>query len=353
MHDRNKVIQGLSGLVGWKQPFNPDLPVLDSDNLLTDSGRLFNSNPYVKLDYIKETQDYIDISDDNFNELLKDVEGSAITNVIDTVFDKPDFIDRQVLYQRTNNKVDLESGNAGFVGFKIETAIDKNIAFEISRVLLEFDGVGDIKLLLFNSAKSDPIQTKDISISSKFQEEALNWKIDNTNGFYKGDFYIGYIANGLTVTPYKRNYQSSNVKSCITHLHIEEGTFKNQSTEVLSDLDTWDSSDNTFGLNLDITVFDDFTDMIIQNKFLFSKAIQLQGQINFIDSYIASLRSNRNARIADDNINKLILELEGADELKKIGLRSKLGGEVSRIGKEIRKIQSGYFADGFLLNTLS
>lgn len=355
MYNKTKVISGLSGLVGWRQPFNPALPVLDANNLTSSSNRYFNENPYVKLDYIKDMQDYIDISDTDFNTLLRNTEETAIQNVLDTVFDMPDFIDRQVLYQYANSKTKLESGNKGFVGFEIKISKEKNVAFEISRILLEFDGAGDVELLLFNSAKEMPIFTQKVTISSKFQEVELNWRVDNTNGFYKGDFYLGYLADGLTVTPFKRDYELSDIKSCVTHLLIEEGTFPTQTTAELGDLDNWQNTDNTYGLNPDITVFDDFTDMVIQNKQLFSSAIQMQGAINFIDMYISSLRSNRNNRISEEMISKIFVELNGLDNgmTKQVGLRDKLGAEIKRISKEIMKLKRGYFADGFILNTLS
>lgn len=353
MYNRDKIISNLKGLVGWWQPFNPTLPTLDEENLTTLSGRLFNENPYIKLDYIKDTQDYIDISDEQFNEHLKRVEVSAISNVIDNVFSFPDFIDRQVLYQNANNKQDLEVGNQGFVGFKICISKDKNVAFEISRVILEFDGVGDVELLLYNSAISTPIRSKTVNINFRFQEEILNWKVDNSDGYYKGEFYFGYIANGLTVTPFKRNYELSDIKSCITYMNFQEGTFKSQTNRELSDLRGWENSNNTFGLNLDITVYDDFTDLIIQNKMLFSRAIQLQGCVSFLDSYIASLRSNRNTRINDEYISKLLIEMNGADDgvLKIQGVKPLLMNEIQRLGSEIKKIKQGYFADGFILNT--
>lgn len=348
MFVRDKVISSLNGLVGWKQPFNPDVPTLSVPNLATSSGYTFDENSFVKLEVVKATQDYPDISDSDFNTLLVSKQNTAITNVLNSIFSDSDYIDKQILYKYPNNKVNTEVLPSGFVGYEIEVGEEKNIAFEINRVLLEFQGTGDVKLLLFNSAKSDPIEEKTVSISSSFQSEELGWVVDNSDGYYKGKFYFGYLTSGLTVLPYKRDYENANVQSCITHLGTKNIEVSGHATETLFDLESIDNVAETWGLNPDITVYDDFTELIINNKRLFSKAIQIQGQVDILSGYLASIRSNRNEREMDDNINKILVELNGLDsDVKIIGLKSKLYGELGRIRKEIKRLRDGYFSHGF------
>jgi len=351
MFNKTKVISSLNGLVGWTQPFDPALPTLSAANLAATSGYHFNENPFVKLDMIKDTQDFPGISEANFNVLLTNIQNNAISNILNSVFNESDYIDRQVLYRLANNKVDLEVLPDGFVGYQIEVNREKDLAFEISRVILEFAGTGTIKLMLFNSAKSGPIQSKEITITSSLQEEVLNWRVDNTETFYKGKFFLGYLTAGLTVTPYLRNYQGANVFSDIEGIEIDAVSVSGHSTEMIFDLTTFDYSPLCFGLNPDITVFDDFTDLIIQNKFLFSRAIQMQGQIEVLKGYMASNVSSRNERISKELLNKIIVELDGIDaDVKVTGLKQKLYGEISRIRKEVKRLKAGYFPMGFMVN---
>jgi len=181
MFNKNKVILALTGQVGWNQPFDPASPVLDTANKTATSGYRFDENSFVKIKAIKDTQDYPNISDEQFNTLLKTIQDTAIANTLNSVFDQPDFIDRQVLYPYANNKVNTESLPIGFVGYEIEVDNEKDMAFEITRCILEFQGLGDVKLLLFNSAKSTPIQSKIITITSSVQEVVLNWRVDNSD----------------------------------------------------------------------------------------------------------------------------------------------------------------------------
>ena len=87
--------------------------------------------------------------------VIKNLQEDAIVSVCSRVFNKPDYIDRQVLYKNAQNKINSETLPDGFVCFKIVVSNKKNIAFKIERILLDFEGTGDIELLLFNTSQSN------------------------------------------------------------------------------------------------------------------------------------------------------------------------------------------------------
>ena len=78
-----KIIENLYGIVGLEQDFNPTYAIVDANNLQSRSGYRANGggNPFVKIQYIKECQDYAQITDLEFNELLARVQKSAIVEV--------------------------------------------------------------------------------------------------------------------------------------------------------------------------------------------------------------------------------------------------------------------------------
>lgn len=356
MFNKTKIESALTGLVGFRQPIDPDYAIIDSNNQISRSGRFINDNPFCKVKYIKEIHDYKDISDIDFNSYLLNKQKSAIATVMDKVFNKPDFIDRQVLYQNANNKTETEILIDGFVGYEIEVSYDKSWAYEISRVILELQGTGSINLMLLNSNSKEPLFQKTINITSELQEEYLNWRIDNTNIVYKGKYYLGYTTNGLTVLPFKRDYQNSKIMSVITGMCFRQIEVKNHNTQDLFDLDSIDGSDINIGVNPDITVFNDYTDIIIQNQFLFADAIEKQLIIDYLSEIIASDRFNQVQRNAKDMLKNIVIEIEGInieDSIKKTGLKMELMGQINHIRKEIEKLKNGYFSSGFLLNTLN
>jgi hypothetical protein len=349
MFNKAKVTEKLFGLVGLQNPIDPEYAIVDTDNQLSRSGRMATENPYCKIKYLKETQDDYDTTPEQFNDYLKGLQNKAITDVVDKVLVEPSYIDRQLLYQYPNNKLAGETLPAGFVGYRIQKSIDKNVAFEITRCFLEFFGTGEITLMLFSTASKTPIFEEDITITDSNQVVDLNWRIDNTNGYFQGDFYLGYFTDGLTVTPIKRDYQLSNVRSVITHLHFTPMAATNAVNGELFDLDDVQNTSECYGLNPDVTVFNDYTDLIIQNEMLFAPAIQLQFIINCIQVYIASSRSNRTERLSQEQLSMIIAQLEGVQG-QMTGLIPTLRKELTSLDSQLKRIVKGYFSQGFEMN---
>ena len=230
----------------------------------------------------------------------------------------------------------------------------KNIAFKISRVLLDFDGAGTFTLLVFNSSKKEPIYTQEVTITTDHQEVVLNWTLDNSNDTYKGDYYIGYLTESLTVTPFKREFEDANILTSPTNLYIERIKVVNHNTDTLFDLQDIDGLSEDSGLNFDISVYEDYTDFIINNKMLFARAIQLDCIISCVQLYISSLRNNANQTQSNLLYQKIMMELEGSDAsspIKVKGLKNQLLGEITSIKAEISKMQKGFVKQGLIIQS--
>ena len=351
------VTTGLLGLVGFRQPFNPALPILDAANLTTTSGLIVNSMPFAKIEYLYDSQDYANISDTEFNTYLQNIQEQSILNVCNAVFDKGSYIDKQILYKNAFNKVDTETLTDGFVGFKIQVSSEKDIAFTIKRILLDFEGAGDIELLLFNTSQKSPIQTKVITIGSDHVVDELNWVVDNSGDTYKGDYYLGYLTDYInigTLKPYDKDHNSGNIMSVITYLGITRVRLPNMTTNILPDLDDFKGMSETNGLNPDITVYNDYTELIVNNDFLFSTAIQYDMQISIMDEVANSIRSNKNQRMGKDSLVRIKAEIEGlkTDTVNITGVRPILMGEISKIKKEILETEEAYFGGRVMVDTM-
>lgn len=359
MFDVTKIQAALNGLVGFRQPVNPAFAILDAPNQVSRSGRFITDNPFVKIELIKDSQDYQAISNTEFNTLLANKQNDSIANVCDRVFNKPDFIDRGLYYQYAYNKKNTVTLPAtSFVGYRIDVSVKQNIGIKITRVLLDFANVGDsITIVLFNTAQIAPLQTKAVTVTTDHQEEQLNWVLDNTSGIHKGDYYIGILTDGLTLTPYKRDYDNSSVEREYTHLDISRIKFTGHNTLTLpNDLETQEGNDDYNGLNFDITVYDDFTDQIINNEQIFATAIQMDLQISCLTESISSIRSNRNERLGNSMIAQMIAEVEGAPDdspISKTGLTRQLSRSITFIQQEIEKLQEGYIGGPLYTDTLT
>jgi hypothetical protein len=343
MFDKTKVEQGLSGLVGYRASLDPNFFTLDSINLQSDSGYYVNDNPFAEIEAYKETINYAGIDEVGFNTKLSQLTNSAITSVCNAVFsdkDNPAFVDRQLQFKNATNKVDLESLPIGFVGEKICVEKKNSLAVDLTRVFLDFQGTGDITLYLYNTNSISPIETKTVTITSDHQEVLLNWKIDNL-----GDWYIGYYSDGLAVTPYKRDYNNASYESNITYVYIEKTLVKNHTAPNIWDLQLDEGMSETTGMNLDVSVYYDYTDLIIQNKFLFADAINLETAIRMLNQFKGSLRSNKGQRISGENLTQIETAIEGqtSDKYQKVtGLRPSLGKQLDLIKRKIDTLVMGY-----------
>lgn len=354
----------LAGLVGFRMPFNPEYQILDAANQASRSGLYITDNPFVKIESIKDSQDYNHITDADFNLFLKNKISASIVNVANAVFNEPDYIDRQVIYTHAANKfpdaVHNPSNPAtydlppGFMAYWLQVAPSKNVAFKIKRVFLEFSGTGDITLYLFNTANLQvPLQSKTVNVTSPFQEVELDWTCDNTDAGYKGDYYLGYFTKDMTIKPYVRQYRESILMSQISQMNYWRAQF--QYYTQLSDnfdLQLYSSYIPYNGVNPDILVYDDFTDMVIQNEKLFARAIQIDCQINLLTENIASLRSNRNERISAMYTAQVMAQIEGESgdgNVKVKGLRPQWFGAIGQIKKELKKLSTGYQGQGLIM----
>jgi hypothetical protein len=353
MFNVSKIQSGLYGVVGLRQPHNPDYQKLDSANQISRSGYFITDNSSIKIEHIYDSVDFKGLTDAEFNTFLKQKQEESIVSVCNQVFNRSSYIDRDLLYKYAQNKVATDILSNGFVGHEIKVSKEKNISFEITRVLLDFSTTGTLELALFNTALETPIFSKSIVITDKHQVEKLNWRVDNSGDTYKGDYYFGYVTDG-TLIPYARDFENSIVESNITHLNIERVAVPNHTGTNIFDLTKVESLSEVTGLNPDITVFEDYTDLILQNEMLFANAINLDFQINILSNYSNSLRSNRNERKSDGLVLKILQEIEGqqGDGLVTItGLRPQLLRSIKNIKSEVDSLIKGYF--GGKLSTIT
>lgn len=344
----------LFGLVGFRQPANPKYQIVDSDNEGSQSGLFVTDNPYAKIEYLKDNQDYAAISDADFNKFLKQLMQTSITNICTQVFsEREDFIDRGLIYSNPYNKAELLDIPVGFVGYEVEQCDAKSVAFVINRLITEFESEAKIDLIVFNSNLKQPILTQNVTASPFYHQETVDL-ICNNLGYYKGKFYIGFISNG-TLKTWKRNYENSNTKDDISSLGIRSIVVEGHTSNELFDLNTVKYTEDYCGLNFDITTVDDYTDIILNNKKLFARAIYLDCIIACLNVYCATLRKNSNERKSNELYGLVMLEIEGTrpdDNVVHVrGLRPQMLFEISQIREQLLTLTSGFFGKGYWVDT--
>jgi hypothetical protein len=284
------------------------------------------------------------------------------------VFNKPDYIDRQVMFKNAYEaeKFELPLFVNHYYGYEIEVSSKKNVSFTVTRVFIEalLEDGEEFELQLYASGHNVPIKTKTFEApennSLPFYVQ-LDWVIDNAidldvNDFpftspYKGKYWIGLkVGTGQVFTPQSRNYEFGERLSFISELDVKS-VYGSNIPSVWSENES-NSSHN--GLNFDITVNYDYTDLVLNNKPMFAKAIQLQWGMSILQSGLKSIRSNRIQRVSADLYGQILLILNGnksPNTQRVYGIKESFMGEISRLQKEIEKLEEGYFGGEIYMTT--
>jgi hypothetical protein len=197
---------------------------------------------------------------------------------------------------------------AGFVGLELNVLQNQNATVTINNIITEFEGTGTITLYLFSSEKKTPIQTKTITVTDgTAAATALNWNLTEHKNI-GGNYFIGYLTTGLTLKPLSRDTGNSYFRN-----HYQNISARNIKVEGVTDAEVFEIEDidyrnETYGLNLDISVQTDYTDYVIDNKLSLIDLLRYQFQADILKMFISSTRSNDDERLI---MKRSVRELEG------------------------------------------
>lgn len=348
----SKIQQGLIGLVGFRQPFNQLYAKLDVANQISRSALYVNDNPICKVEYIYDSADFSEQDDAQFNTMLTTMQQTSVVNVMRSVFNEVDLLDSLMIKTGEVDKFTTDVLPIGFIGYKLfDFDNTQDISVNIGRVNFDFNGAGTITLMLLSTASTTPIYTKVVNITSTHQVEQLNWVIDRSNDSVSQVYYIGYV-NDVTTTllPQSTSVLFGNIIQQPKHLFITPIVVNGHLTNDLFNHLLVDWLGTSTGFNFHVSVYNDYTNFILQNEILFANAILLDLQIACLTQYLASLRSNENQRNSNASAIDVRQQIEGesgAGMLKVQGLRPKLLGSINEIKNEIMKLKGSNYNDNW------
>lgn len=330
----DKIKTALFGGVGFEQPTLSGYNIVDADNLASSSGLKFgDSSKLVTIKNIKDCQEDDAISNSDFNKLLASMQKSAILDVCNKVIaGQSDFIDSLNLYPYEKSFDAKLTSSTKFACFSIIPQ-RKNIACSIPWIELCFDTEKTFNIYLYNTNKPNtPIQTKEVTtVAGESTIVDLGWIIADDVTYKGGAFRLGYFEDDLDgANAYAKDYELSNLKVNSPYFFVEPVSLSHSGS--LINIESELSSTDTFGMNIGIDVYTDYTELIIRNKNLFFPAIQLQMHETVLSLIKYSSRQNGQERTAKENID---FELFGNSKLNIDGIVSKLNRAVEQISKAI------------------
>lgn len=257
----------------------------------------------------------------------------------------------RTLFDGTGRLCDTITNHNNLVGFEIIPIRAKGVTTKINKVCLQFTEPGTYKLYLMHSSSAKPIKT----IEVKKRVKGTEWiKTDDLVLPYQteytdagGSWYLCYkqseLPEGSQAINKDKDWSKGPCKSCSRSeyqswsawsKYIEIHPFEvkeDQAEDVDGSLMMWDVDNNryeynrNYGLNLDISVYCDLTDFIIQEKRLFQNIIMKQFAVDMLREFAfnPNVRTNRHSI----NVSKMdiLYEIDGdSSSLKKSGLAYQL-----------------------------
>ena len=340
---------GASGLykrLGWREPTKTGYTsLLDADNLATASGLYFQDfNPLITVENVKESQPDPGIPDANFNIYLDNLQKSVILKVIDLVYRvKNDLIEEFLLFDNENVITKTIDNGTDFVGYEINLAKLKNIAAQINKIILEFDGAATFTLYLYHSTKQEAIYSQSVTSAENIAEIVTpteEWIMQYDSLEIKGGkYYIGYYQSDLgSVKAINRNWNNAALMADSSYLGFTPIKATPNGT-ALFDLDDISYVSETYGLNFDISSFYNYTSQILENKHLFNNAIGYAMAVEVLKLIVTSTRSNRAERMSEESI-AAFAELYGVPQKEDLPLTIGVEGILDN---EIKKLQNNLF----------
>ena len=346
MFNESIVKSQLFGLVGWNQPTTTGYDIVDAGNLVSSSGLKFDEgNSLVTIKNLKETQEDKDITDDEFNTYLDNLQNSCIIDVLIKVFsEKNESIENNTLFPYEQSFKNVHTTGSGFVGIQIKPSINKRITAKISNLSVSFNKAKTFKLYLINSQKPTKADAlAEIEVTTIVGQDVKYYITDfdiplsgiNQTG---GNYYLGYFESDLDgAKPYKRDWENS---SSPIHSGENDNTpfigisfYRMAVSGTTIDVTNRTSLADAYGINFEYQIYNDWTDLALQNKTLFARSIQLQMAAKVTEGIMFSTRSNLTQRLMDDNIRNIA----------GFALNDSTSGIRTLLNKEIENIKHTFF----------
>jgi len=312
-------------LIGWRQNIDPNGEQLSANTIQSDSGLYYNDfHPLLTVENlisIAPNYDAITGESHTFDDWLTEKTDTAIVRCVNDWVSKKilaksgkSMIERQQAYHHPIRIDLLDNDNGQFVGLQIIPPESQNVRVIIEKIGLLFNASDTIPVKLFQSDKSAPIQTNNVSYSTAntIQWESVKWSLDGGNGYYLGYDQDAITAQSINFADhYDSNYPGLTRKAKGKFVTITPFSVDSDGSAMWGVSGNQYTLETNWGLNVQWAVHCDYTNLVVQQKDLFKMAIGYRVAIDLLRemAYNANARVNRNQ--ANMDTAQILYEIDG------------------------------------------
>lgn len=347
MYDSSQILStsGLYTRIGVKEPTKTGYTgILDAVSKATLSGFYYDKyHSLANFINIYDCQNDPGISAAEINAEIVNWRKDAIETGLKRVFANQDDLIQNCLQFVNENDFNTTITNSGkFVGFELTVPSKDQIVNVLNNVILQFDGEETFDIYLYHSSQKTALQSKEATtVADSFYKLALDWSLYMQSTDYAGGkFYIGYYQDDLnTVKAYDRQFQNSSIQTTFNGIGLKSFSVTPNGTD-LFDIADIEYTSESWGINLDISTFKDYTNLIMTNKKLFDDMQGYAFAIRVLELIKTTGRINPTQRVNENLPDVAAFDLEdqsGENTPKSTGLNTKLKIEIDRVRKSLLK----------------
>lgn len=323
-YNNTKVLPALFGRLAWSDA------TLNAANTTSKSGRKFDDGSFhslVTASNVKATSP--DQAD--WNIFFTQKQNAVISKCLNAVFNENEFLEQSVLYNRLSEQETSVTNSGKAVGYRFKIARSFDHAVQINSLELYFDSAQTFNVYLFKQGSNTPVKTKSVTTvaNEKTTVDLADWILSYRESQV---YYIVYFQNDLAAT---RAIQEQAWFNRANHFSVD--SFLTATTVNVFDRVSLPITRAPHGLNMQVSVFRDFTQNILNQPHLFDELLGLVLAYQVLEDVVYSVRSNGTERILKDQIEKvgLVLDLNGvapiSDSPQVIGLKQRIDREMKRV----------------------
>lgn len=291
---------------------------------------------------------------DPFSEWLEQKTQGSILKAIRTFWDEKmsektakNILESKALFNGTGRITDLIPGGSNLVGFELVPIRSQGITLKIEKIGLQMTGQGPVKLYLMHSSRRDPVK---VITLERIRNAGMQW-FDQTDLFLPylsedndagGSWYLVYrqdeLGQDVQAVNRSKDWSAKPCNTCdptetanwrVWSRYLEVHPFKTSQYELDQDSnpELWDVATNLYtytsnwGINLQISIECDITDIILEQKRAFQNIIGLQVGIDMLREM--AYNPNFNIGRTQQNFSRqdIMYEIDGDSQgYKKSGL---------------------------------
>lgn len=342
MYRADTIKEKFINLLGWRQHHDLYKCKINDELTKSESGQYYQDiHPLLTIDNIMSIAPVFDEENKDvmFSDWLRVKTEASILHAIESYYSNKlanktinNILESKILFDGAGRMTDVVRNTNSIAGFELIPVRAEGVTLRIEKIGLQFNQNGKITLYVFHSSNPEPIKTIEVEYTKNggiqwLEQSDLYLPYISESTDAGGSWFICYnqkeLPEGMKAIEKNRDWSKEPCRSCSRvdyanwqawSKYLEVHPFKVPATD---EVKMWDISDNlytyttNYGLNLQVIMECDLTDILVSQRRSFQNVIGLQLAADMIREFAYNPNFRINRMQQNFSRNELLYELDG------------------------------------------